>query len=65
MRFNLKYQVFRSVYLQLGYTAMYAENIARASKMVQYTLPGMGINSDNNKEGLFMNGVNFGVVINR
>ena len=44
---------------------MYAEKVDRASKMVQYTLPGMGINSDNNKEGLFMNGVNFGVVINR
>ncbi|MGC3971239.1 MAG: BBP7 family outer membrane beta-barrel protein [Pirellulales bacterium] len=65
MRFNLKYQVFRSVYLQLGYTAMYMDNIARSSQMVQYTLPGMGINADENKSGLFMNGVNFGVIVNR
>ncbi|MBL9081673.1 MAG: BBP7 family outer membrane beta-barrel protein [Planctomycetales bacterium] len=65
MRFNLKYQVFRSVYLQLGYTAMYAENIARASRMVRYELPGMGIDTSQNKDGLFMNGVNFGVIVNR
>lgn len=65
LRFNLKYQVFRSVYLQLGYTALYADGIARASRMVNYTLPGMGINPDQNKDGIFMNGVNFGVIINR
>lgn len=65
LRFNLKYQVFRKVYLQLGYTAIYAGGIARASNMVVYRLPGLGINSANNDSGLFMNGVNFGVVINR
>jgi hypothetical protein len=65
LRFNLKYQVFRKVYLQLGYTALYAGGIARASNMVVYRLPGLGINSANNDSGLFMNGVNFGIVINR
>ncbi|MCE9604376.1 MAG: BBP7 family outer membrane beta-barrel protein [Planctomycetia bacterium] len=65
IRFNLKYQVFRKVYLQLGYTALYADGIARASKMVSYTLPGLGIRADQNKDGLFMNGINIGVVINR
>lgn len=65
LRFNLKYQVFRKVYLQVGYTALYAGGIARASNMVVYQLPGLGINSANNDKGLFMNGINFGIVINR
>jgi len=65
LRFNLKYQVFRSLYLQLGYTAFYATNIARASNMVRYSFPDMGILQDRNRENFFMNGVDFGVVINR
>lgn len=65
LRFNLKYQVFRKVYLQLGYTALYTDGVARASKMVVYRLPTLGINPNQNNDGLFMNGVNIGVVINR
>jgi hypothetical protein len=64
LRFNLKYQVFRKMYLTLGYTALYADGIARASRMVVYRLPTLGINSGNNYDGIFMNGVNFGVVFN-
>jgi hypothetical protein len=65
LRVNLKYQVFRSVYLQLGYTALYAHNIARSARMVQYNFPNMGIVDNRNDAHFFVNGVNFGVVINR
>lgn len=65
LRTNLKYQVFRSVYLQLGYTAMYLTNIARANQMVTYRFPDMGLNENENKQNFFVNGVDFGIVINR
>jgi hypothetical protein len=65
LRANMKYQVFRSVYVQLGYTAMYADGLARASRVINYTLPDIGIREDRNREGLFVNGVDFGLIINR
>jgi hypothetical protein len=65
LRANLKYQVFRSVYVQLGYTAMYIDGLARASRVTNYTLPSFGIREDRNRDGMFVNGVNFGLIINR
>jgi len=65
LRGNLKYQVFRSVYVQLGYTATYMDGIARASRVINYTLPEFGILENRNREGLFTNGVDFGLIINR
>jgi hypothetical protein len=64
-RANLKYQVFRSVYLQLGYTGLFATNVARAAPMVRYNFPDMGLNEGNNKDNLFVQGVDFGVIVNR
>ena len=65
IRAKLKYQLFRSVYISLGYTGMYADGIARASKLVNYTLPNFGILEQNNHEGMFINGLDLGLIINR
>jgi hypothetical protein len=65
IRANLKYQVFRSVYVQLGYTAMYMDGVARASRVINYTLPEFGIREDQNRDGMFTNGFDMGLIINR
>lgn len=65
LRLNLKYQMFRSLYLQAGYTALFVNNIARSSKMNFYSLPSMGIVSENNKSDFLLHGFNLGIVINR
>jgi hypothetical protein len=65
IRANLKYQVFRSVYLQLGYNALYSYGVARAAQTTHYSFPAMRIAGENKSGDFFMNGVNLGVVINR
>lgn len=64
-RLNLKYHVFRSLYVQGGYTALYLNNIARGSRMNFYNLPDMGILAGQNKSDFFLHGFNFGLVLNR
>lgn len=65
LRLNLKYQVFRSMYLQGGYSAMFVDNVARGSMMTQYSLPSMGILADRNESTYLLYGLNLGLVINR
>lgn len=65
MRLNLKYQLFRSMYMQAGYTALCAQNIARGSRMTYYNMPNMGILSHENNSTFFVHGLNLGLVINR
>jgi len=65
LRMNLKYQLFRSLYVQGGYTALYVDNIARGSQMTHYSLPTMGITAEENKSGFLLHGLNIGVVFNR
>ena len=33
--------------------------------MTNYTLPTFGIREERNRDGMFVNGVNFGLIINR
>jgi len=44
---------------------MASDGIARSSNMINYTLPMMGINLDNNRQDLFIHGLNVGITINR
>ena len=41
------------------------DGLARASRMINYTLPDIGIREDQNRDGMFINGVDFGLIINR
>ncbi|MEM6329080.1 MAG: BBP7 family outer membrane beta-barrel protein [Planctomycetota bacterium] len=59
-RADLKYQVTRSISLNLGYNAMFIDNISRSSQLVDYVLPDPGI-LQGGKQDAFVNGVNFGV----
>jgi len=59
LRIDSSYQLTRAVALRLGYTAMFIDNISRASQLVEYRLPGFGI-GEAGQQDIFINGVNFG-----
>lgn len=65
LRLNGTYSLSKAVALKVGYTMTYMDNIARASNTVLYSLPNFGINREVAGEGLFVQGVNFGVELNR
>lgn len=65
MRFDLSYQVWRNINLNAGWTGMYMNGIARPSNMINYTLLDMGILGGRNQQNVFIQGLNFGVEINR
>jgi hypothetical protein len=61
MRVNASYQLTSNVALRLGYTAIFVDNISRASSQVRYELPRMGFREDQvSKQEIFINGLNFG-----
>jgi hypothetical protein len=62
MRVEGSYQLTSAFALKLGYTAMHMDNISRASQIVRYRLPDMGIRQDQvGKQDIFINGVDFGI----
>ncbi len=65
LRLNANYQVYRSLSLNVGWTGLVMGGIARSTNMVNYSLPDMGILSAHNRQVVFINGVTFGVNINR
>jgi hypothetical protein len=60
MRAELRYQITGAFAARLGYTAMFADNISRASELVRYRLPDLGLR-EGGKQDIFINGVDFGV----
>ncbi len=59
LRADASYQLTSSIAARLGYTAIFVDNITRASQVVRYALPDMGILPAGN-QNIFINGVNFG-----
>ena len=57
-------QLTRLLSLKAGWTGIFMDNIARASDMVLYQVPTMGILSGNNKQPVFMQGFNLGIELN-
>lgn len=65
LRFNLNYQVTSALQLQAGWTGMYFNGLARAANSIDYRIPDMRITTEDNSQDLFVQGVTFGVEINR
>jgi hypothetical protein len=64
MRVEGSYQVTTAFALKLGYTAIFADNITRASQVVQYSLPDMGFREDQiGEQEIFINGADVGVEV--
>ena len=57
-------QMTRLISLKAGWTGMFMDNVARASDMVLYEVPALGILTNNNKQPVFMQGFNIGVELN-
>jgi len=60
------YAATRNVNIKVGYEGMVVGNVSRASNRVDYNSPNLvGITPKSNDEIFFVNGLNFGVEINR
>lgn len=64
LRLETSYQLTKAVAFKVGFTGMYADGIGRASSLVLYQLPTLGIAGDN-REDMFVTSFNFGVEVNR
>ncbi|MBC7352455.1 MAG: BBP7 family outer membrane beta-barrel protein, partial [Thermogutta sp.] len=65
LRATIKYQVTSKINLSVGWTGLWMDGIARASNMILYRVPDMGITMEHNTQDLFINGVTAGVEFNR
>ena len=66
LRLNVSYQVTRAVALKVGYTGLVVGNVTRASNRVDYSqVKLISIAPGGTHQGLFVNGINVGVEINR
>lgn len=65
LRAGIKYQVTSKIALNVGWTGLWMDGIARASNVIDYRVPDMGISMAHNTQDLFINGVTAGVEFNR
>jgi len=65
LRVEGRYQITRAISFHAGWTGFWMDGIARASSMINYTVPAMGIDMDGNRQGLFVNGLTLGFDVNR
>ncbi len=66
LRVAFSYQITSAISARVGWTGMWIDNIARASRIINYEVPNMGIDvSRNSADYAFVNGVTFGVELNR
>ncbi len=65
LRANLNYQVFRRVSVAAGWTGLYIDGVARSSGMTNFVLPSFQLSAGNNHQGVFINGLNLSLIINR
>lgn len=66
LRLNASFQATSNIGIKVGYTGMYVGNISRASNRINYDGPNLvDILDGNFHQTFFINGINFGVEINR
>jgi hypothetical protein len=65
IRLQTVYQVTRAVGLKIGYTFLGVNGVNRASNHIDYTATTFGLLNPGGRDSLFVNGLNFGVEVNR
>ena len=65
LRAEVCYQMTRNITLRAGWTGMWADGIARASSLMEYRLPELGIDMTLNRQDVFIHGLNLGIDVNR
>ena len=64
LRAEIGYQITSAVELTVGWNGMWMDGIARPTSLVNYQVPGLGINMAHNSQNVFVNGLTLGVVFN-
>ena len=65
LRVEAWYQLTRAISLRAGWSGLWMDNVARASNMILYEVPDMGLLPQNNSQDVLLHGWNLGVVVNR
>jgi len=65
LRAELRYEFTRNVSFRVGWTGLWMDGIARASNVINYEVPDMGLRPEFNEEDVFMHGLTIGVDVNR
>ena len=65
LRVDVCLQLTRSVLFRAGWTGLWMDHIARASNIIDYQVPTMGINTSFRQQDIWLNGLNLGVIFNR
>jgi hypothetical protein len=68
LRIDVQYKLTRLIDIRAGWSGLVVDGIARASNLIDYTLTEnriMGVDLKDNRQTVFMHGLNFGVSINR
>ncbi len=66
LRISFAYQVTSAISARVGWTGIWIDNVGRASRIINYEVPNMGIDLSHNADDYaFMNGVTFGMELNR
>lgn len=65
LRAEIRYQLTRAISFRAGWTGLYVDGIARASNIINYEVPDMGLLPRHNRQSLFMHGWAIGVDVNR
>jgi hypothetical protein len=58
-RAETSYRITNSIKARLGYTAIFVDNVTRASQTVRWFLPDLGL-LEGGQQDIFINGANFG-----
>jgi hypothetical protein len=65
LRLEGRYEITRTLSFHAGWTGMWMDGIARASSVIDYTVPSMGVDLSDNRQNLLLNGLTLGFDINR
>ncbi len=65
LRMEGRYQITRSISFHAGWSGMWINGVARATSVIDYTVPALGLNLADNREDVFLNGLTIGFDVNR
>ena len=65
VRAEFRYKLTRAVDVGAGWTGIWIDNVARASNMINYEVPDMGLRTLYNRQNAFAHGVSFTITVNR
>lgn len=65
LRIDVRYGITQNIDLRAGWTGIWMDGIARASNMIDYRVPNMGIMTQYNDQDVLIHGFNCGIDINR